>query len=82
VYPENSLSLYENYLESTSEPYGYLLLDLCQDSPDTLRFRTKIFPDEIRYVFAPVKDEEDKIELAYSTSIEKCKSKITKSNTS
>jgi hypothetical protein len=46
VYPENSKSLYEAYLEATEKPHGHLLLDLEQDRDERLRFRTHIFPEE------------------------------------
>ena len=63
VYPENPASLYEKYLEATQSPHGYILLDLAQDTPDLIRFRTNIFPPDITVVFAPVKNNEDKIQL-------------------
>ena len=44
LYPENSTILYKAYLNATQRPYGYLILDLSQDSNDLLRFRTNIFP--------------------------------------
>jgi hypothetical protein len=46
VYPENSKSLYDSYLDATEKAHGYLLLALAQDTDDRLRFRTHIFPDE------------------------------------
>jgi hypothetical protein len=46
VYPENSKSLYDSYLDATEKAHGYLLLDLMQDTDDRLRYRTHIFPDE------------------------------------
>jgi len=44
LYPEDSLGLYNAYLDASQEPYGYLFLDLTQNTNDGLRFRTKIFP--------------------------------------
>jgi hypothetical protein len=42
------------YNDSTSENYGYLKVDLTQKIPDSLRVRTKIFPNDIPgYIFAP-----------------------------
>ena len=56
VYPENPRFLEEAYWDATSQPYGYLLLDLKQDTPDNCRFRTCIFPeDEYQYVYVPRK---------------------------
>jgi hypothetical protein len=46
VYPENSKSLYESYVDATDKAHGYLLLDFAQDTDDKLRYRTQIFPDE------------------------------------
>lgn len=34
------------YYRATAEPYSYLLIDMKPDTPDKLRFRTKIFHDE------------------------------------
>jgi len=46
VYPEDSLGLYNAYLDLTQKPHGYLILDLIQETDGGLRFRTKIFPVE------------------------------------
>ena len=46
IYPEDLLFLQEAYHDATSEPFGYLLLDLKQDTPENCRFRTGIFPDD------------------------------------
>jgi hypothetical protein len=46
VYPEDSGSLYNAYLDATSRPHGYLILDLAQDTNDGLRFRTSILTSE------------------------------------
>ena len=46
VYPKDSVDLYDSYLDATSRPHGYLVLDLSQDINDLLRFRTEIFPEE------------------------------------
>ena len=54
VYPENPKFLQESYINATSEPHGYLLLDLKQSTPDEFRVRTKIFPDDkFNYVYVP-----------------------------
>jgi ABC-type methionine transport system ATPase subunit len=37
--------------KATSRPYGYLLVDLKQDTPEKLRMRTKIFPHEFQRVY-------------------------------
>lgn len=52
VCPENQKFLQEAYNDATSSAYGYLLIDLKQETPDKLRFRTNIFPtDGYPYVY-------------------------------
>jgi len=63
VYPEKSASPYKAYLGSTQRPHGYLLLDLSQDTDDSLRFRTIIFPTEQTIVYSPISDEASEIVL-------------------
>jgi hypothetical protein len=58
VYPENVSSFHKIYLDVCRDPHTYLFLDLTQSVNDLLRFRTKIFPDEVTEVFAPVKSNE------------------------
>lgn len=54
VYPENPRFLTEAYHDATSQPHGYLLLDLKQSTPDNCRCRTTIFPDDQRMqVYVP-----------------------------
>ena len=56
VYSENPRFLEEANWDATSQLYGYLLLDLKQDTPDNCRFRTCIFPeDEYQYAYMPRK---------------------------
>ena len=44
----------EAFEDATSKPYGYLLIDLTQLSPDNMRLRTCIFPDDqYNYVYVP-----------------------------
>jgi hypothetical protein len=64
-YPENSDSLYKAYLNATSRPHGYLILDFAQDTDDRLRFRTNVFPDQHPLVlYVAVNNETDKIKLS------------------
>jgi hypothetical protein len=54
VYPDDPKFLEEAYYDATSQPHGYLLLDLKQSTPDEYRFRTCIFPeDTVHYVYVP-----------------------------
>lgn len=43
--------LQEAFEDATATPYGYLLLDLRQETPEDLRLRTYIFPGEIQAVY-------------------------------
>ena len=44
----------EAFADATSTPYGYLLVDLKQDTPEDLRLRTSILPDDVvQYVYMP-----------------------------
>lgn len=44
--PEEPLFVQQAYLDATSKPHGYLLVDLKQSTPENLRYRTNIFPHE------------------------------------
>ena len=46
ICPENTKYIKEAFEDSTSVPYGYLVMDLTQTTPDHLRYRTNIFPDD------------------------------------
>lgn len=54
IYPENPKYIQEAYNDATFKPFGYLLFDLRQTTPDIIRFRTNIFqidiPSNIVYV--------------------------------
>lgn len=43
----------ESFKDVTFVPHGYLLLDLCQETPDKLRLRSNIFPHEQQVVYIP-----------------------------
>ena len=43
----------EAFKDATSAPFSYLLLDFKQCTPDKLRLRTKVFPDETTVVYVP-----------------------------
>lgn len=47
VYPENPKFIQEAYNDATRIPYGYLLFDLTQSTPDKYRFRTSIFKSDL-----------------------------------
>lgn len=46
ICPENTKYVIESFEDATKKPYGYLLMDLTQTTPDHLRYRTNIFPDD------------------------------------
>lgn len=51
MFPGKSRYMVEAYKDATQGPYGYLLVDLRQETPDHLRLRTNIFPSEIQVVY-------------------------------
>ena len=72
MYPEDSLGLYNAYLETTKEPFSYLLLDLTQSTNDGPKSRTNIFPYDIPplTVYSFVGDEACEDELPHSAGAE------------
>jgi len=65
VYSENSDSLYRAYLDATSIPNGYIIMDFAQDTDYRVSFGSNVFPDECTpVIFAPVNDETRKVELS------------------
>jgi hypothetical protein len=42
MFPGDTKFLNECFTDATSEPHGYLFLDFKQNTPETLRVRTKI----------------------------------------
>jgi len=69
VFPENSISLCKAYLNATQRTYGYIILDLSQDTNDRLQFRTNIFPTDPPppIIYAPIEDEAREIKLSRSS---------------
>ena len=78
VYPEDSLGLYNAYLNETQEPYGYLLLDLTQSTNDGLRFRNNIYTNDTPTpaVYSYVGDEASEGDLSHSAGAEDGRNKI------
>lgn len=54
MYPKNSKFLVDAFRDATQAPYGYLLIDLRQDTPEDMRVRTSIFPGEQEVVYVPM----------------------------
>ena len=51
MFPGNVKFMQEAFGDATLQPYGYLLVDLKQSTPEHLRLRTRIFPGEIQWVY-------------------------------
>ena len=43
LFPSNPKFIQQAYIDATSRPFGYLFLDLKQETPDEYRYRTNIF---------------------------------------
>lgn len=55
MYPDNTKFIVDAYSDATKTPHGYLLLDLKQSTPDNMRVRTTVFPDDsYQYVYEPI----------------------------
>ena len=54
MYPRGeSKAMIEAFKDATSILYGYLFIDLKQNTPDFLRLRTSIFSDDQYYIYVP-----------------------------
>ena len=54
MYPGRVKFVQEAFADATSTPYGYILVDLKQDTPEDLRLCTSILPDDaVQYVYMP-----------------------------
>ena len=53
MYPGRTQVLREAYRDATSQPYGYLLIDLKQSTPDMLRLRSDLFSSQAIAVHTP-----------------------------
>ena len=51
MYPGQSKYVQEAFTLATNNPHGYLLVDLKQTTPDSLRMRSHIFPGEVQEVY-------------------------------
>jgi len=78
VFPEDSLDLYNDYLDATQEPYDYLLFDLTQNRNDGLMFRTRIFPNDKLplTVYSYVGDEASEDDLSHCAGAEDSRPEI------
>ena len=78
VNPEDTICVYNSYLDETQEPHGYLLLDLTQRTNDGLRFRTNVFPNDATPLatYSYVGDEAREIKLSLSPGAEDDRTEI------
>ena len=54
MYPGRGPFVQEAFADATASPYGYLLIDLKPNTPDDLRLRTSILPDDAhQFVYVP-----------------------------
>ena len=51
MYPNSTNFLLQSFQDATKRPYGYLLLDLHQLTPENMRLRTNILPGEKQIVY-------------------------------
>jgi len=58
IFPNNSRFLIDAYNDATANQYGYIRLDLRQDTPDKFRIQTRITPEELpagcKYSLSPI----------------------------
>ena len=66
MYPNKSKILVEAFREAMSIPYGNLLVDMRTDLDEQFRLRTGIFPGDIQYVYAQIKQS---VERNFSQSL-------------
>ena len=51
MFPKHTDYLMEAFRDATSKPYGYLLIDCHQLTPEDIRLRTNILPGEKQYAY-------------------------------
>jgi len=53
LYPGKTHFFMESYKDACSESFGYLVVDLCQDTPENMRLQTNVFPNQLHTVYVP-----------------------------
>ena len=53
MFPNNVRDFMDAYEKATEKPHGYLLIDLEQNTPEILRLRSNILPNETTVVYIP-----------------------------
>lgn len=51
MYPGKNKFLQESFRDATSKPFGYLVIDLKQTTPEELRVRTDVFREDTTLVY-------------------------------
>ena len=51
MFPKHTGYLLEAFHDATSRPYGYLVIDCHQLTPENMRLRTNILPEERQIVY-------------------------------
>ena len=51
IAPGNTRAVHDAFKDATSSPFGYLFLDFKATTPEELRLRTNIFPDQTQIVY-------------------------------
>lgn len=55
LFPGKHKYFVESYNDACNEPYGYLLVDLSQETSENMRLHAKIFPGNVHVVYVPKK---------------------------
>lgn len=63
IFPGRSHLVLKAFADATSEPYGYLLFDFRQETPDKLRLRTSVLPDDPLHIVYAIEPREEEKEL-------------------
>ena len=54
MYPGRGAFVQEAFADVTASPYGYLPIDMKQNTPDDMRLRTSVLPDDAhQWVYVP-----------------------------
>lgn len=51
LYPRHLKYFQEVYEDATKQPFSYLMIDLRSETPEELRLRSQIFPNQIQYIY-------------------------------
>ncbi len=51
LYPGKTKYFMESYKDACSDSFGYLFIDLSQDTPENMRLQTNVFPDQMHIVY-------------------------------